>query len=422
MLKRIASLAFIFVCASAAWIILGAVTELRTHLQDDKLRADVGQLWGTVQRQRAPILYTERRIQKDVEVMRDNGKTIKTVTETKKNLIPLENSEIDVVLNLEHRKKGLLWYSTYSVSFSGSYLVANSTDNHQEMYFEYCFPMREGIYDDFTFQIDGDSMDDLNPSAGSVLRRLVLAPGERKTIHIAYKSQGMDMWWYEFGSGVSQMRNFGLTMVTDFDNIDFPENSISPTDKERIDDGWRLRWEYDNLLSGIQIGLDTPRRLNPGPFVAKVSFFAPVSLFFFFFVMFMITTIKKIDIHPMNYFFIAAAFFSFHILLAYLVDHIDLHLACAICSGVSIFLVISYMRLVAGIRFALVETGLSQFVYLVLFSYAFFLKGYTGLTITVCSIVTLFVVMQYTGRIDWSKQAMKNSPPAPSRQMTGNPL
>jgi hypothetical protein len=106
----------------------------------------------------------------------------------------------------------------------------------------------------------------------------------------------------------------------------------------------------------------------------------------------------------MNYFFISVAFFSFHLLLAYLVNYIDIYLALAICSAVSIFLVVSYMRLVVGVRFALLEVGLSQFVYLVLFSYAFFLKGYTGLIITICCILTLFLVMQFTARIDWDKQ------------------
>jgi len=44
------------------------------------------------------------------------------------------------------------------------------------------------------------------------------------------------------------------------------------------------------------------------------------------------------------------------------------------------------------------------FVYLVLFAYAFFLEGYTGLSITILCIITLFVVMQATAKIDWAKQ------------------
>jgi hypothetical protein len=40
----------------------------------------------------------------------------------------------------------------------------------------------------------------------------------------------------------------------------------------------------------------------------------------------------------------------------------------------------------------------------VLFSYAFFYKGFTGLAISIGSILTLFVVMQMTGRINWQEQ------------------
>lgn len=147
-----------------------------------------------------------------------------------------------------------------------------------------------------------------------------------------------------------------------------------------------------------------PHRVNPGPFVSKVTFFAPISLFLFFFLMFIITALNEIRIHPVNFFFVAAAYFSFHLLLVYLADHVDIHLSLLISSVVSIFLVISYMRLVAGTKFAFLETGISQCVYLVLFSYTFFLTGYTGLAITVLCIITLFIVMQLTAKIDWEQQ------------------
>ena len=99
-----------------------------------------------------------------------------------------------------------------------------------------------------------------------------------------------------------------------------------------------------------------------------------------------------------------AAFFAFHLLLAYLVDHISINAAFVICSAVSVFLVVTYLRLVVGLRFAAVEAGITQFVYLVLFSYAFFFKGYTGLAVTIGAILTLFVVMQMTGRIRWAEK------------------
>ena len=135
-----------------------------------------------------------------------------------------------------------------------------------------------------------------------------------------------------------------------------------------------------------------------------VSFFAPVSLFFFFFLMLIITTLRGIELHPMNYFFLAASFFSFHLLMAYLVDHISIHLAFAICSAVSVALLVSYLRLVVGMRFAALEAGLAPVLYLILFSYAFFFEGFTGLAITIGAILTLFITMQMTARVRWSEK------------------
>jgi hypothetical protein len=40
----------------------------------------------------------------------------------------------------------------------------------------------------------------------------------------------------------------------------------------------------------------------------------------------------------------------------------------------------------------------------VLFSYAFFFEGFTGLAVTIGAILTLFVVMQMTGRVRWDEK------------------
>ena len=82
-------------------------------------------------------------------------------------------------------------------------------------------------------------------------------------------------------------------------------------------------------------------------------------------------------------------------------------------------LVISYLRLVVGIRFAAVEAGIAQLIYLVLFSYAFFFKGFSGLAVTIGSILTLFVVMQMTGRIRWSEKFRQPRAGAVAQRMIG---
>jgi inner membrane protein involved in colicin E2 resistance len=179
---------------------------------------------------------------------------------------------------------------------------------------------------------------------------------------------------------------------------------LLPVYERRLQKGWRLQWRYATLVTGNGIGMAFPYPLQPGPLAQRITFWAPVALFFYFFVMLVITTLRKIDLHPVNYFFLAAAFFAFHLLFAYLVDRMPIEAAFVICSAVTLFLTISYLRLVVGWRFAAVESGLAQLVYLILFSYALFNEGWSGLTITVGAIVTLFVAMQTTGRIRWSER------------------
>jgi len=109
------------------------------------------------------------------------------------------------------------------------------------------------------------------------------------------------------------------------------------------------------------------------------------------------------SLHPVNYFFLAAAFFAFHLLLAYLVDHVNVHAAFAIAAVTSIALVVSYLRLVGGWRMAVRQAGLAQIAFLVLFSYSFFFEGYTGLTVTIGAVIALFVLMQLTAKVDWDR-------------------
>ena len=93
----------------------------------------------------------------------------------------------------------------------------------------------------------------------------------------------------------------------------------------------------------------------------------------------------------------------FHLLFAYSVDHLHIVPAFVLSSLLSMVLVVSYLRLVVSSRFAFVEAALAQLVYLVGFSLAYFWEGFTGLTVTVLSILTLFVLMQLTGRVKWSE-------------------
>jgi len=404
MTRRITAIVFIFVCASVGWAILGGTIFSRTYSSDSLAENRVASTWGTQQTQSPPTASFTRIVPKQEEITESGKKAVKTIQQQVTIPLSLESSTIDVALDLEHRQKGLLWFSTYKVAFAGVYAFRNTSDKEETVNFTLKFPTSQAMYDDLIFMVDNNTVpvtNQDNSSTGSVR----VLPGKTAKLAVGYRSQGLNEWRYSFGGrDVTQVRDFTLNMKTNFRDIDFPDNTLSPSEKLESANGWDLKWSYKNLLSGYQIAMVMPEKLQPGPLAGRISLFAPVSLFFFFFLMLIITTMRGIDLHPMNYFFLAAAFFSFHLLLAYLVDHVSIHLAFVISSIVSIFLVISYLRLVVGMHFASREAALAQFIYLVAFSYAFFLKGFTGLAITIGSVTTLFFVMQVTGRIHWTEK------------------
>ncbi|HTG91521.1 MAG TPA: inner membrane CreD family protein [Pyrinomonadaceae bacterium] len=413
MTKRIIAIIFIFMCTSVAWLILGATVFSRTYNSGFESHNRVESTWGAAQNQAPPTAAYTVFETKDEETVENGKKTIKKVPTQRTIQLPLEASNVNVDLNLQHRQKGLLWYSTYKVAFRGVYTFRNTSYKDEAVDFELKFPTTQAIYDNLTFNVDGNPVE-LTSKQNAATAFVKIPVGKTTQLTVGYNSQGLNEWRYSFGTTeVAQVRDFNLHMTTNFKDIDFPDNTLSPSEKIETDNGWDLTWSYNNLLSGYQIAMAMPEKIQPGPLAGKISFFAPVSLFFFFFLMLIITTMRGIELHPMNYFFLAAAFFSFHLLLAYLVDHISIHSSFAISAAVSIFLVITYLRLVVGMRFASREAALAQFIYLVMFSYAFFLKGFTGLAITIGAIITLFVVMQVTGRIRWNEKFSGAAPSDP---------
>ncbi len=407
--RKVLFITLIFIATSIAWFILGGTMQGRTYGQHHKLFNRVEGLWGSAHVQTAPNITYKTIVPKSVERVTEDedGRTFKKteiIKETVFHKVNLDSSDIQADLDLTHRRKGLLWYSTYRVGFHAVYTVTNPLARPEQFLLSFSFPAKNALYDNFVLTVNGKAIGVTDFSLGEIAVPLLLGSDESACIEIGYTSQGMDRWFYKFGEGVNRVKNFSLAMKTNFKDIDFPQDTVSPTEKKPAGSGWNLLWKSKDLISGFQIGMEMPNKLNPGPLASQISYFAPVSLLFFFFVVFMISAIKDIKIHPMNYVFLAASFFAFHLLFSYTVDHLHLALAFLISSLVSMFLVISYMRIVVGARVASLEIGISQFIFLVLFSLAHFFEGYTGLTVTIGAIITLWAMMQLTAKIDWEEK------------------
>jgi len=417
---RLFAVVLIFACTTVGWFVLGTSLVVRTGEQDGSLAREVEQLWGGRHLQLAPAAQMERpRTATQLVTEKDaaGNPVTKEVMQSGTELVPLSlaSSRVKVALSLDQRRKGLLWYDTYTVRFDGDYRLRNPDDAARQVRVAFAFPSKEGLYDGFVMRVGEQEVPFAGDLSQGLTARFTLAPRGETTVRVAYASRGMGDWAYAFApAGVSQVKDFALEMTTDFDGFDFPAGSISPTRVAGIPGesaGRQLTWRFDSLVTGQKIGMDPPNHLNPGPLASRITFFAPVSLLFFLTVLVILGMVSGKNLHPMNYFFLAGAFFAFHLLLAYLVDHINIHAAFVIAALTSVGLVVSYLRVVTGASDTLAPAAAAQTIFLVLFSYAFFFEGYTGLAVTVGAVVTLFVLMQSTARVDWngifSRQAVR---------------
>ena len=380
---RFSAVVLIFAAVSLAWCLLGATMTERTHDFEESLSKDVTTMWGQSDLvQRAPRISAHSDVRGKTGELGD----------------PLA-SDIRADFKHTNRYKGLLWFSTYTVNFEADYVVkvrSSSAVAEAPQVGTFIFPLPAAEMERVGVQLDGKPVEVVySKEIGNPLLVSVPADGAEHTVSVAYEARGRDSWSYRpqwpQSPAPAPLRRFTLTATTNFDKIDYVKGAVSPVEPagtHEASGGMKAVWKYDTERTSRWMGVLMPARDNSGPIAARMSFFAPVSLLFFFTVLFTVVVLKKIPLHPMHYMFISAAFFSFHILLAYLVDKISIHVAFWICSAVAVVLVVSYMRLVAGVKFAVVYVGAAQLVYLLGFSYAFFFPGWTGLTIahaTVCA-------------------------------------
>ncbi len=321
--------------------------------------------------------------------------------------LTIERSDVRAKLHLEQRQKGLVWFPTYTVELAGKFTFKNEVREGSAKHpgsFDFSLPlMPDAVYQDLEVRDENG-----RPVQLGVLRDHASWSAEvpldgSRTFSVGYLSRGTTRWIYDLKGDNRDVKNFRLTVDSDFEQVDFPIATTSPTAQAKSGGSWHGEWSFRSLVASEPIGIEMPTKLNPGPLAAKITFFAPVSLLFYFFVVGVLAAARKLSLHPMHFFLVGCAFFAFHLLFAYLVDHLAIAPSFALASAVSIALTVSYARWFVGWRFALREMGLAQLTYLVLFSFTFFWSGFTGLAITVGAILTLAVIMQITGRVRWGQ-------------------
>ncbi len=390
-IKRIIAIAVIYFAAAGGWFILGTVTSFRSTELRGKLGYEVQNLWGTPLVQQAPSW--------SVQI---------PGTDQVRWIMP-EANNINVKLATDYRKKGLVWYPTYTCHYEAVYKVANNESVAQKVHFRFDFPAKGATYSDFFISAGDAPITEIVDTREGVHEIVELAPGQSKEFKIVYGTRGIGEWRYRLSENTGRVKNLNLVVNTLFENHDYPDGTLSPMSSEHTSDGMKLTWTTPDLITNQDMGVVIPEKLNPGPLTSRITFFAPVCLLFFFVLVAAVNIIYKVSIHPMHYLFVAAGFFAFHLLLSYMTGVVHIHIAFIISALTSVGLVTMYMSAALRGKFPWKIAVAGQAFFLILFSYSFFLKGITGLTVAIGSVLTLAILMKTTAKVDWN-EVFKKSP------------
>lgn len=394
--QRMLALIAIYMLGCAGWWTLGIATQ-RSTIAEDRLGEAVESLWGAPLVQNAP----------EVLIVVPGAKEMPRVLPTR--------SEVRVDLHADPRRKGLIWYPTFVCGFAATYTLRNEEAAPRRFRVHFAFPAAGATYDGFEFRVGAESALAPVDTRSGIDREVELGAGESREVHVAYRTRGTAEWRYRAGGSMGRVRDLDMVVQTDFRAVDFGEGALSPMSAEPDGDGMVLVWKAADLITTQVIGIVTPCPLNAGPLTTRITFFAPVCLLFFFVTIITIGIVYGIPIHPMHYLFVTGGFFAFHLLLAYLVDHFDVHASFAASAAVSVALVTAYLGAALGPRFPIRVCVAGQLFFLVLFSYSFFLEGATGLTVALGSVGTLAALMKVTARVNWEEVfAGKPAFPAPA--------
>ena len=400
-IKKIVAIVIIFIITTIAWMILGTSNSVRTNTLSVSLKSQVANLYGGRLNIEAPRCYTK--IIRNETVLASNTRR----TDFDYEHHELIKSDVVIKVYLDQRKKGNLWFPTFKANFEGNYIFQADAQNKENYYLYSTLNSADSIYNNLLLKINDKEISNVLPLINK--QEIPVTPLADNTIKltVSYDATGLEDLYYLITperNTIAQINDFNLVISTDFDLYDFPSSMMSPTSKIKTENGHDLIWELNKTITGKNIGLIIPNKLNPGEIITRVSFFAPVSLLFFFVVLLMFSVMLKTKLHPMHFFFLAATFFSFHLMFSYFSDQLDIYLSFGISAVVSLILTVTYMRLISSKKMAFIYAPVIQIIYLIIFSFSFFFDGTTGIIVTICAVITLFILMQVTGKINWDEE------------------
>jgi hypothetical protein len=366
------------------WLLLMLRVQQRTDFAMFRQMESVKRIWGGNLEQPMPSIR-----------YKGLGSDVSTL-----NRGEITASDISVSLEMDYRKKGLVYYTGYNASFAGKYTIQNPED--EKIYLSFIFPyptqQGEGILRNVKLFVNGEEDgENTEYQQNLLLWTGLLESTETLEMTVQYEGRGLHHFMYGFEPG-TQINSFTMTMdVLGAKNVDYPISTMTPTRTQSTANGMNMVWELDRSLTEFNIGVILPDKLNVAQQIAVMSRRAPV---FFLIFLASVCVILRLCDYPLHFFKIAmlsVAYFFFYPLFAYLSVYMNIVLSFALSFGILRALIFNYARILYRLNVA-VAIVLAYAFYLGITSIAALFPTHTGLILVIEGVILLAIVMQALSR------------------------
>lgn len=356
----------------------------RSSFANSELRQDVMDRWGAPIEQPAPsIRYVT------------SGSVFHSLAP-----LPLDEQSIAVEAAMNYRKRGLIYFSGFDLSFRGDYQVENHESRPIDLVFVFPIQVRKNqvLLSDLSFTVNQEPAPvNLSGDRNRLVWTGRARPGERLRFHISFRGRGLESFVYRLDP---QLRVKGFRMafqVTGGANYDYPPGVVPATAVKTGDGGTSLSWEYGSLESGVPVGLILPSEKAFDSIIGTMVKRSWVPFIPFFLVVVCLGLFYRRPLAVWQASLVAAWYGLFFVLLAYLAAFMDFYLAYLISLLVIGLLLLFYVRALVGRTAGWLALG-AVGAFLLLPTLAVILQGYTGLIYTLEIALGLAGLMIFTTR------------------------
>lgn len=252
-------------------------------------RRAVETIWGQPQRQADLSVWigydeeVEERVQAAELDKPDIIHKIKKHTAVTDN--PFRQERHQIRLNANPRRKGSAMYAGYETDCRFYWKMANPAARDTEITLSLPLPAADAVYFDLAATWNGvDVLPQVRFDDNCLILRRNLAAHEAFDFHVAFRSRGLETWYFQ-NDNLRELRDFELTVdLTDIPlaDLNYPEGCMTPTEAAAAGAGSRLLYRLDHTLSAKGMGVALPKLEQPGQALSGILSEAPRGWTLFF--------------------------------------------------------------------------------------------------------------------------------------------